>query len=315
MQYGKVLFLALGVFVLLGAVFAASNDSLKDDFGANKEKAKLKLEKGKKNLTEKIDALKFKYKEKIEKYKEFKDKWSKNKKKWLGLGLMLESQEGRAATIEYLQVLGAKVQDHFEKLQDKNGPFVEYLKTKTDEVNEVLANLDINSTKEDIVNAIKDVKKIWSDSEHKRRLAIAEKYVLGTKKVITKMESALNKLGSKITSVEKAGIDANDVRVQYYKAQENVANLKLEINLTQEKLKTMLNDEKVVVKEVNDIIHNLNKSIQETRQSIVKTMVEFNKLKNQFMKEIKEDKKEIDQNNDVNEDADNEGSEDANEGD
>lgn len=316
MQINKILFLFLGVFVLLGVVFAQSNTEDGNELAAG---SKLKEHEGFKKVTDplknKLEGLKDKLekfkenaKQRLEKYKEQKDKWINAKQRFPGLNIMLENQEGRAATVNYLQVLGAQVQNHFEKIQDKNNLYTEYLQQKTDEINNALAQLDDNSTKEDILNTIKEIKNIWQDSEHKRKLLIANKYVIGVEKVIPKLENVLNKLDNKLDTVEASNIDTNVDRTQYYIAQESVANLKLELTSTQEKLKSMLSDESVDVKEVNEILKTLNTDILKTKKGIVLTLTEFNKLKRDFVKEKKEDMqknkiKDAQELNDLNDDA------------
>jgi cobalamin biosynthesis protein CobT len=106
------------------------------------------------------------------------------------------------------------------------------------------------------------------------------------------METALNNLDSKLDKVEAAGIDTNTARTQYYKAVESLANLKLEITTTNELLKIKLNDSNIDVNSVNSILKNLNNTIHTAKQDIVKAVVEYNKLKNDFVKQNKKEKQQ-----------------------
>lgn len=322
MEMTKWLFLGLGILVLVGMVFAqgTSNDDEENGWGEklqlNKEEFKQKLEENKKQFELKTEEFKNKFeklkenaKQRLEQYKEKKEKWENKKQGFPGLGIMLDSNDGRALTVQYLQTLGAKVEDHFQKMQDKNQVFADYFELKTQEVNEVLATLDENSTKEQILDAIKQIKGIWEDSQHQRKIIIAEKYVEGVDKVTSKIETALNNLDSKLDKVEAAGIDTNTARIQYSIAVESLANLKLDITATNELLKTKLNDSNTYVVTINELLKKLNDSIHTAKQDVVKAFVEYNKLKNDFVKQNKKDKKE-DKEKDVNKQNDDSNSED-----
>lgn len=287
MQFTRFAFMFLGVFLLLGAVFASNGfegagEQFKEKQKLLKENMKEQEKLLKENYKEKMEKLRENYKDRLESYKEMKEKWQE-KNKDLGLGFMLDSNEGRKATVNYLDVLGAKVQEHLDKIKDK-GPFAEYMDAKVEAINAVIANLDENSSKEEIKEAVKEIKQIWKGSEHKRKIAIAEKYLEGVDKVIPKMENALNKLDTKLDTVEAAGIDSNTARAQYLKAQESVANLKLQITATEEKLNALKDENTVDVNSVNKIVKELNTEIHSTRKEIVKALVEFNKLKSDYAK-------------------------------
>jgi len=307
MEFTKWLFLGLGVLVLVGMIFAQGNEDkgFGDKLQIDKEAIKQKLDEGKKQFEmkskeweTKFNNLKDRVKEKVNQYKEKKENWEKSKNGFPGLGLMLDSNDGRKVTIDYLQTLSAKIQDHFSNMQDKNQNYSEYFSLKADEVNNLISKLDENSTKEEILAAIKEIKNIWNNSEHQRKIVIAEKYVDGVDKVTAKLETALNNLDSKLDKIEAASlVDTNTARTQYYKAVESLANLKLEITSTQEQLKTQLSDENVDVKSVNTILKNLNDSIHSAKQEVVKAIVEYNKLKNDFAKATHEDS----ENKDINE--------------
>ncbi len=270
---------------------------IKDQIEEKKKELQDKLDKGKANFQDKIDQMKDKLdkfkqqaKDRLDKLKETQDNWKQEKGKFPGLNMMLNSPEGKMATMQYIQVLGDQIAEHFKSLADKNGPLASYWLTKPDEINSIVANLDSNSTKEDILNAIQELKKTWQNNEPQRKAAIGVNYVDGVTRVVPKMENILNSLDKKLDTLEAAGIDDNTARTQYYLAIESIANLKLDLTNTQEQLKTKISDTNIDVNSINSLLKTLNVEVKDTRKTIVDAVNEFNKLKRDFAKDKQAEK-------------------------
>lgn len=292
MQIAKVFILGLGIFLILGLVFAhgTQNTNKNNGFGLGiKQKVKDKVT----STKHKIGHIKEKTKAKLKKFENIKTKWKQTRLKTHSLKLMLQSKEGRAATANYVKVLGYKISNHFLNLANKNGPFAQVWKEKAKDVNEIVKKLDSNSDSNSILKAIKDLKKVWSEKEAQRKALIGERFIEKANKVVPKMENLLNKLDQQMDAMEKSDINTELARTQFNKANESIVNLKLDLIKTHTQLETFAKDKNANINTINSLIKELNTRIHNARDELVKTLTAFNKLKSDYMKNLKETKDNI----------------------